>query len=176
MRELRRNRPDHARHRRRVIGRILASGAAASAASAAAALACSSLENGHAARPMNAITHIYDGGEPPSYDGRNGRNTALGFAIHTAASIWWAGFFEQLFGGAARRSPASAAAAGAAVAGLAYVVDYAVVGERFRPGFERYLSGRSLFGVYGALALGFAAAALLTRERPRARRKAAAEA
>jgi hypothetical protein len=125
---------------------------------------------------MNAITHIYDGGEPPWHDGRKRRNTALGFAIHTAASIWWAVFFEHLFGRAARQSPASAAAAGAAVAGVAYVVDYAVVGKRFRPGFERYLSGRSMFGVYAALAAGFAVAALLTPERRRARRKAAAPA
>lgn len=156
-----------------MIGRILAGGAAASLASAAAALACSRLENGHAARPLNAITHIYDGGEPPSHDGTNGRNTVLGFAIHTAASIWWACFFERFFGPAAGRSPTRAVAAGAAVAGVAYVVDYAVVGKRFRPGFERYLSGRSMFGVYTALALGFAAAALLTRERPRERPKAA---
>ena len=159
--------------RKRLIGRILLSGAAASAASAAAALACSHLENGHAARPMNAVTHIIDGDEPPAHDGRNGRNTALGFAIHTAASVWWAVFYEGIFGQQARRGPLPAAASGAAIAAAAYVVDYYVVGPRFRPGFERYLSSRGMFAMYAALAAGFAAAALITRGRRRVRRRAA---
>jgi hypothetical protein len=152
---------------RPLIRRAVAGGAAASLASAAAALACSHLENGHAARPLNAVTHIIDGGEPPAHDGRNGRNTALGFAIHTAASVWWGFFFEGLFGQHARRSPLAAVGAGAAIAAIGYVVDYYVVGPRFRPGFERYLSGRSMFSVYAALGLGFAAATML-RSRPSA--------
>ena len=114
---------------------------------------------------MNAVTHIVDGGPPPAHNGEKGRNTALGLAIHTGASIWWALFFEGLFGSTARRSTGSALASAAAISGAAYVVDYYVVGQRFRPGFERYLSGRSLFAVYAALAAGYAAAALLTRQR-----------
>ena len=141
------------------------SGVVASAASAAAALVCSGRENGHAARPINAITHIVYGGPPPAHDGPNGRNTALGLTIHTGASIFWAVFFETLLGRQARKSAGKAAAASAAIAATAYVVDYYVVGQRFRPGFERYLSGRSLFAVYAALAAGFAATALLTREK-----------
>lgn len=167
MPELRRDREDRPRHRRRLIRRAAGTGAVASVASAAAALVCSHLENGHAARPMNAVTHIVDGGEPPAHDGCNRRNTALGFAIHTAASVWWAAFYEGLFGRAARRSPARALGAGALIAGAAYLVDYRVVGRRFQPGFERYLSGRSMLAVYAALAVGFAAASML-RSRPTA--------
>jgi hypothetical protein len=133
---------------------------------------------------MNAVTHIYDGGEPPAHDGANGRNTALGFAIHTAASVWWAFFFEQICARAPQANSVNTVATAAAVSAVAYAVDYGVVGERFRPGFERYLSGRSMFAVYAALALGFAAAALLTARRNppraaprrRARRRAAAPA
>lgn len=116
---------------------------------------------------MNAVTHIVDGGEPPSHDGRHRRNTLLGFAIHTAASIWWAVFYEALFGAQARRSLPRALAAGAAVSAVAYVVDYRVVGPRLRPGFEAYLSGRSLFAMYAALAAGFAGASHFhARRRP----------
>jgi hypothetical protein len=128
---------------------------------------------------MNAITHILDGGEPPAGDGRKRRNTAVGFAIHTAASIWWAAFFEGLLGRHARRGGGAAIVAGAAMAAVAYAVDYAVVGKRFQPGFERYLSRRSMFAVYAALALGFAGATLRSRrippmaERPRAARRQA---
>ena len=136
----------------------------ASAASAAAALVCGRHENGHAARPINAITHIYDGGPPPAHDGPHGRNTALGLTIHTAASIFWAVFFETLFGRHARKGLGKALAAGAGIAGTAYVVDYYVVHRRFRPGFEAYLSDRSMFAVYAALAAGYAAAAVLTRK------------
>ena len=83
------------------------------------ALVCSRLENGHAARPMNALTHIYDGGAPLAHDGDGGRNTALGFAIHTAASIWWAAFYESLLGRHARRDGARAIAAGVGIAAAA---------------------------------------------------------
>ena len=157
-----------------LIRRILASGAAVSAVSALTAFACSRRENGHGARPLNAIAHIYDGGHPPAHDGKNGRNTALGFAIHTGACVFWSVLFEAMLGRHARRGVANAGAAGAATAATAYVVDYYVVHPRFRPGFEAYLSKRSMFAVYAAIAAGFAVAALLTPERRRARRKAAA--
>jgi hypothetical protein len=102
---------------------------------------------------MNAIAHIYDGGAPAPHDGRNGRNTALGFAIHTAASVWWALFHEAAL--AVQRRPRPFATA-CAIAALAYAVDYYVVSRRLRPGFEQYLSSRGMFGVYAALAAGFA--------------------
>jgi hypothetical protein len=123
-------------------------------ASAAAAAIFSSRENGHAARPINAIAHIYDGGDPPAHDGDGGRNTLLGLGIHTAASIWWAAFYEMALAEQQprlRRFPAAAA-----LSAIAYVVDYYVVSKRFRPGFEAYLSPRAMFAVYAALAAGFA--------------------
>ena len=141
----------------RFAARVLISGAAASIASALAAALCSRIENRHAARAMNAVAHIYDGGRPPAHDGPGGRNTALGFAIHTGAALWWALFFEGL--PARRRNLRSAAA----VSALAYVVDYHVVHRRFRPGFEQHLSGRSLAAIYASLGAGFALAGALNR-------------
>jgi hypothetical protein len=102
------------------------------------------------------VAHIYDGGAPPARD-HGGRNTALGFAIHTAASVWWALFFEAL--PRAHKKELGAAA----VSGLAYIVDYHVVHRRFRPGFEAHLSSRSLVAIYAALAAGFALSARLQR-------------
>jgi hypothetical protein len=140
----------------RFLSRVLLSGTAASVVSALAAAVCSRIENRHAARPMNAIAHIYDGGSPPAHDA-GGRNSAVGFALHTAASAWWALFFESL--PRKHRNEAGAAA----VSAMAYVVDYHVVHRRFRPGFEAHLSPASLFAVYAALAGGFALAARLQR-------------
>jgi hypothetical protein len=114
------------------------------------------IENGHAARPINAIAHVYDGGRPPADDGPNGRNTLVGFGIHTAASIWWAAFFELVLERMPTRGRRPALLAASAVSAIAYVVDYYVVSKRFRPGFEAYLSPRGMFAVYAGLAAGFA--------------------
>lgn len=133
--------------------KILATGIAGAITSAAAAAIASGIENGHAARPLNAIAHIYDGGEPPSHDGEGGRNTLLGLGIHTAASVFWATVLELALADRPklRRLPAAAL-----LSAIAYVVDYYVVHRRFRPGFEAYLSPRAMFAVYAALAAGFA--------------------
>jgi hypothetical protein len=101
---------------------------------------------------MNAIVHIYDGGKPPAHDGDGRRNTLLGFGIHTAASVWWASFYELALAAQARPRPMTTATA---LAALAFVVDYYVVSKRFRPGFETCLSPRAMFAVYAALAAGF---------------------
>ena len=140
----------------RFLPRVLLSGSLASIASALAGAACSHIENRHPARPLNAVAHLYDGGAPPARD-RGGRNTTLGFAIHTAASVWWAIAFELL------PEERKHALGPAAIAGLAYMVDYHVVHRRFRPGFEAHLSPQSLLAVYAALALGFRLGAQLNR-------------
>jgi hypothetical protein len=102
---------------------------------------------------MNAVAHVYDGGAPQAHDGRGGRNTLIGFGIHTAASLWWAAIFELALATPARppRRPAAVA-----LAAVAYAVDYYVVNKRFRPGFEACLSPRAMFAVYAAFAAGFA--------------------
>lgn len=147
------------------VARTLATGLIAGAASTAVAAACSRRENRHAARPMNAVAHIYDGGAPSKRDGTGMRNTLLGFGIHAGAAVWWAAFFEGLFGRAAERSLGAGVAGGIAVSAVAYVVDYKVVASRFRPGFERFLSGPSMLAVYGSLAAAFAISARLRRLR-----------
>ena len=153
--------------------RIVRAGLAGAAASAAAAALFSHAENGHAARPLNAIAHIYDGGDPPAHDGDGRRNTLVGAALHVAASIWWATFYEGALSAQPRPRRWRTALG---VAALAYVVDYYVVGKRFQPGFERYLSPRGMFAVYAALAAGYALSGrrrALVRERQHEREGAA---
>jgi hypothetical protein len=143
--------------------RVLASGALAGAASALVAAACRRAENRHAARSINAIAHIYDGGPPRRSDGERNRNTWVGLGLHLGASLWWATFFEALFGRTARRSTRNAVLAGGAMATTAYVVDYGIVSRRFRPGFEHFLSWRSMFAIYASIAAAFALSARLSR-------------
>ncbi|CAI07401.1 hypothetical protein ebA2309 [Aromatoleum aromaticum EbN1] len=82
-----------------------------------------------------------------------GLRPVLPFVVR--ASVRQAPRVEPLFR-SARRS-----ARGAAVAAGAYVTDYYLVPKRFTPGYEKRLSGQSLALIYGALALGLAAGALL---------------
>ena len=116
---------------------------------------------GYGHLPMHAVSHIAWGDPPHAHTGRKTHNLVIGTVTHHGASVFWAVFFEGLFGKRAERSTSAALAGGAAIATCAYITDYHVVADRFRPGFEQYLSDRSLFVVYAALALGLAGAARL---------------
>jgi hypothetical protein len=152
----------------------LITGGIAALTSALAAAACSRVENKRASPSINAISHIAWGGAPPRHCGPGAKNTVVGMALHTGASVFWATFFETIFGRVARRNPLAAWLGGAATSAGAYVTDYYIVSKRFRPGFEAYLSRPSLFSVYAALAAGFALGARLSarprRQTPRAQR------
>jgi hypothetical protein len=143
------------------IRNCLISGAAGGLLSHIAASLCSRKEHGRSELPMHAVSHIAWGDEPEAHTGRHAYNAVLGSVMHHGASVFWAVFFEALFGRRAERSTSAALTGGAAIAGAAYVIDYHVVSDRFRPGFEAYLSNRSMLAVYAALALGLAAGARL---------------
>ncbi len=110
---------------------------------------------------MHAVSHIAWGDDPKSHTGKHPHNAVIGAALHHGACVFWATFFEAFFGKQAERSTAAALAGGATIATAAYVTDYHVVSERFKPGFEAHLSNRSLFLVYASLAIGLAAGARL---------------
>jgi hypothetical protein len=111
--------------------------------------------------PMHAVSHIAWGDSPASHTGRKPHNLVVGTALHYGASVFWAFFFESLFGKNAERSTAAALIGGTTISACAYVTDYHVVSDRFKPGYEAYLSDRSLLLVYTALAVGLAAGARL---------------
>jgi hypothetical protein len=55
----------------------------------------------------------------------------------------------------------------AAVTAGAYITDYYLVPKRFTPGFEKRVSGKSLFAIYVALAVGLAARDVIKAGKPR---------
>ena len=146
---------------KRFVLNCLLSGAAAGIASHVVAAAAGRIERGRSGLPMHAVSHIAWGDDPASHQGRHAHNWLIGSALHHGASAFWATFFEALFGKQAERSTSAALVGGATIAAAAYVTDYHVVSERFKPGFEAHLSNRSLFLIYAALAGGLAAAARL---------------
>lgn len=140
---------------RRYLMQSLSAGTAAALLSAVFAMWASKARRQDPTQPLNAVSHIVHGGRPPAGRGRNGLNTILGSALHFAASLFWAAMQATLFR-QSLSSPSGMLASGAGTAALAYVVDYHVVNQRFRPGFERYVSRRALLGVYASFALGLA--------------------
>ena len=146
---------------KRFILNCLISGAAGGLLSHIVAGAVSHAERGRSDLAMHAVSHIAWDDDPESHKGRHFHNWIIGTALHHGASIFWATFFEALFGREAERSTGSALVGGATIATAAYVTDYHVVSDRFKPGFEAHISNRSLFLIYAALAVGLAAGARL---------------
>jgi hypothetical protein len=146
---------------KRFVLNCLISGLAGGLASHVVAAAAGRAERGRSGLPMRAVSHIAWDDDPRSHDGDEAHDWLIGAALHHGASVFWATFFEAFFGKDAERSTPAALVGGATVAAAAYVTDYHVVSDRFKPGFEAHLSNRSLFLIYAALAAGLAAGARL---------------
>lgn len=147
----------------RFVRDVLVSGSAAGVLSLASLILRSRAEHGprHVTKPVHAVSHIAWDDRPESHSGHYIHNGFIGAALHHGACVFWATFFEAIFGRDAERSTSSALIGGATIASAAYVIDYHFVSARFKPGFEVHLSPRSLLAVYTTLALGFAGAARL---------------
>lgn len=140
----------------------LLAGASASAATTATIGLAGLGENGSPWPALNAVSKMVHGNHAPWRDEPSWKFTGTGALLNAAAVFSWAAVYAVLRGRRRDTDVVKAVTAGAATAALAYVIDYHVVPERFTPGFERRLSGRSLGLIYGALALGLAASELAT--------------
>ena len=148
-----------------LLRRTLRSGAIASSTTTLALGALGLLEDDDSAAPLNAVSHIlYGDDDALNAGGADTKHTLAGGILNAASVTMWAGIHELLFGKFARKGPAQALASGAAVSGLAYVVDYHVVPKRLTPGFEKKLSKKRMFATYAVLALSLAAGAWVSRE------------
>jgi len=113
--------------------------------------------------PVNATSHIVYGPAAGAVDEADLPHTGVGAAINHGASIFWA--VPLAWWLATRRETSTAdIVLGAAATGIAAgVVDYGVVPRRLSPGWHLALPARSVAGTFGALAVGLALGALLTR-------------
>lgn len=147
--------PQRAHGWRAVLLRALGSGTAASVASTALVSIRSRQRSGSWPAGTNAASQwVWD--RPARHArGWSLRHTVLGYAIHHASSVMWAAGYEAW----GRRRPADPPLLrGAAMATLAYVVDYHVVPRRLSPGFENRIGARGVAAAYAAFALGLALA------------------
>ncbi len=147
----------------RLVLAALVSGTVASLVSSLALGVRGRREVSSAATPLNGPSQWVLGTHAPYRDGFSLKYTALGYAIHHLASVFWALFYEA----ARRRLPAHALAAdatlAAGVAATASVVDFTITPRRLRPGFEKRLSTGSLVAVYVAFAAGLALSSSLRK-------------
>lgn len=140
--------------------RTLVSGSTASLLSSLAVAAHSRARSGRAASGVNATSHWIWGECATRRHRVDVRHTVLGYAIHHASSLWWAGLFELK---ARSYGSRGVVALSGATAVVAYVVDYHVVPKRLTPGFEHHLSPAGMVSAYAAFGAGLAVAHLLLR-------------
>ncbi|MDQ3286687.1 MAG: hypothetical protein M3Q42_00235 [Pseudomonadota bacterium] len=142
----------------RLLRRAAVSGTVAGVASGVMFAMLARRRTGRLASGPNATSHVLWGESAARHHEADLRHTGAGMVIHHASTVFWAIGFEWLL---ARRRPPPPLIAAATVATAAYVVDYHLVPKRLTPGFELHLSGRSMAGVYAALAAGLALGAML---------------
>lgn len=155
----------------------LVSGSVASLTSTAALALAGRRENGHAAAPVNAISHWFWDPEALRKNAPSLRHTLTGFLVHHGASIFWATLHARAWGDRPQAARPVPALAGAAVAAsVACLVDFRLTPRRLTPGFEHRISLRSMATVYACFALGLAVGSLaMRRTRPAAKTRTEAE-
>ena len=147
----------------RTFRRAAFSGTCAALTSSAALASAARLEGKGALQPLNATSHWLNGDRAGSREGADLTHTAVGYATHHAATVFWATFFEAWL---ARRPPLGRLPLlrnALVLSAIAAAVDYGATPKRFTPGWEFVLSKRSMAAAYAAMAVGLAAGALVTR-------------
>ncbi|HMN79294.1 MAG TPA: hypothetical protein PKA20_05115 [Burkholderiaceae bacterium] len=111
--------------------------------------------------PINAVSHWIWPRRALMHHGKSARFGIPGLLIHFSSTALWAGIFSLFRRPRHGEAPMESVARASAVAGLAAVVDLAVVPARLTPGFEHKLTARSLVLVYCAFAIGLLASELI---------------
>jgi hypothetical protein len=128
--------------------RALSTGSLAGLTTTAAVALVGAREADNPVAPINATSHVLWGDEAGTADAVDLKHTAPGLLTNIGAGVFWALVHEALLASVRPREPSTGAATGAAVAALAYVVDYHLLPRRLTPGWELRVSRRGV-------ALGF---------------------
>jgi hypothetical protein len=141
----------------------LVTGTVASVVSTAALALLAKGEGKGALQPTNATSHWLHGEEAGRHRAPDVAHTLPGYAAHHASALFWAVPFEAWLAVRPRRRPAELLRDACAMSAIAACVDYGAVPKRLTPGWELVLSKRSIAATYGAMALGLAAGAAVSR-------------
>jgi len=141
----------------------LVTGTAASVASTAALALLARAEGKSAVQPTNATSHWLHDDSAASYREPDAAHTLIGYTTHHASAVFWAMPFEAWLASQPPRTTAELLRNACIMSAIAAVIDYGATPKRLTPGWELVLSKRSMVATYGAVALGLAAGALVTR-------------
>ena len=138
------------------------SGTVASLVSSAALAGLAKAEGKRAVQPLNATSHWLHGEQAGQTRQADIAHTAIGYATHHGASIFWACLFELMRARRIQPSAADVVKDAMIVAAIAAAVDYGVMPKRVTPGWEEVLSTTSMVGGFLAMATGLTLGGLLT--------------
>ena len=141
----------------------LVSGTVASATSSVALALLARAERRGALQPVNATSHWLHGERAAAVTRADLAHTAVGYATHHAATLFWAVLFERWIGARRPVRLLPILRDAMAMSAIAAVVDYTLTPKRFTPGWEFVLSKRSMAAAYGAMGFGLAIGAVSTR-------------
>lgn len=148
--------------------RAIRSGSLASVLSTLVVSWRSRADDGAAASGTNAASQWVWGRPRHGWRRLDLRHTAVGYLIHHSCSVFWALWYERWNAARPPRGPLAVCRRAAATAALACAVDYLLTPPRFRPGFERHLTRRSMVAVYATFGLGLALGSRRRRRTARA--------
>ncbi len=148
-----------------LLAHAVAAGSLAGLATTAAVALSGRHETGSGVAPINATSHVLWGDEAGATDAVDVKHTLPGMLINVGAGVFWALVHELVLERLPRRDAAATVASGAAVAGLAYVVDYHLIPRRLSPGWELRVSRKSVALGFVALGLSLCVAGLVRARR-----------
>lgn len=137
-------------------------GTAGSVASTGALAVLALAEGRSAVAPTNSTSHWLHGNEA-ACNQPDAAHTLVGYLTHHASAVFWAFPFELWLSRHVPRGPLPLLRDAMAMSAIAAAVDYGITPKRLTPGWELVLSRRSIAATYGAMAIGLAAGALLSR-------------
>ncbi len=149
------------------LGDAIVIGSIASATSSIALCLLACVEGKASLQPVNATSHWLNGKSAALVTGADLAHTAVGYATHHAATVFWAALFERWIAPHQPLSASSMVQRAVAMSAFAAAVDYVATPKRFTPGWEFVLTKRSMSVAYGAMAAGLAAGGLLRQQKSR---------
>ncbi len=142
---------------KRILAAGIKTGGALALTTSLAVMTSSKRDTGDAWSAVNAICHIADGDDVSQPGGFRWRESILGLGINALAMTAWGLLYESAL---LLTKHKSTVVTGAAASTSAYVIDYHIVPDRFKPGIEKRMSVQGVLLAYAVLALTLAATPL----------------
>ena len=132
--------------------KVFLTGLVGAATTAAVIAAYGKAKTGDPWTPFNAIAHMLLGEDAAQKNGFVPRETLTGLGLNSAALVTWGVLYEAVAG----QIPfPQSLLTGAGASAIIYTLDYHILPEKLRPGFEKRLGNEAVIAAYLLLALTF---------------------